>query len=593
MTFDINSYESEYIDYYYIYDNIQSIDNIIGGYRLLTGGTPQLYSINVYGFWHSENAFGNQQAVLNCAQQYRNKKYPVDNIVQDYYYWGNANDWGPQWDPNKYPNPKQMVNELHSMNFKFMVSVWPKYGSNTTFYKYCLKNNYLLNPPGGWLNAYQHDAADLYYYYINQSMFSIGVDYIWADSTEPDNFPNHNKKFVGNVPNDISNNTLINLSGNVLVNPYSIYVIKSLYDGYSRDYPNKRIFSLTRSGFGGQEKYGSAVWTGDISSGSQANDWDVLRRQIAASINYPFSGNNYWANDIGGFYRYCNGTNGEMSIANCNKNINYHRLMIRWFQFGVFIPLYRVHGYGNTAPYAFGDIAENYTLIITNLRYRLLPYIYTLAYMVRYKNYSMQRGLMFDFPNDPNINFIANSYSQFMFGMNLLIAPVFNDDNITSVYFPKNDASTKHIWWNFWTGEYQLAGATVHINVPLYEIPIYVKSGSILILGPIVQYSNEKKWDKLEIRIYKGDNGEFTLFEDDFFTRNSVENNKYTLISFTWNESSQQLTIGDRIGSFDTMIPQRTFDIILVKGGHGVGVNVTTNPDKSVNYNGKSVIVNL
>ena len=234
--------------------------------------------------------------------------------------------WGPAFDPKKYPDPKGTIKTLHDLHFKFMVSVWPRYGKNTSFYSDCLDNDYLIGTTE-WIDVYQEKAALKYYESINDTQFNIGVDYIWADSTEPDNFPNHNRM----VLNDQIGGKSVNLSGNVLVNPYSKYVIKSLYDGHTTDYPQKRVFTLTRSGWGGQEKYGSTIWTGDIS-----NEWDVLKRQITASINYPMTGNNYWANDIGGFYRFCSGTDGAMSNSNCYTNTAYHRLLIRWFQVGVF-----------------------------------------------------------------------------------------------------------------------------------------------------------------------------------------------------------------------------------------------------------------
>lgn len=208
-----------------------------------------------------------------------------------------------------------------------MVSVWPRYGKNTSFYADCMDHDYLIGSTE-WIDVYQKGGALKYYQSINDTQFSIGVDYIWADSTEPDNFPNHNRVMLNDQMGRKSGNSKqTNLSGNVVVNPYSKYVIKALYDGHTVDYPSKRVFSLTRSGWGGQEKYGSTVWTGDIS-----NEWDVLRRQVAASINYAMTGNNYWANDIGGFYRYCSGSNGAMTNANCYGNVAYHRLMIRWFQ---------------------------------------------------------------------------------------------------------------------------------------------------------------------------------------------------------------------------------------------------------------------
>ena len=246
-----------------------------------------------------------------------------------------------------------------------------------------------------------------------------------------------------------------------------------------------------------------------------------------------------------------------------------------------------------TAPFNFGEAAWNHTLRATHLRYRLLPYIYAMAYRVRHRGYTMQRALAFDFWDDPNTEIIANSFSQYMFGGQLLIAPLFRDDNRTAVYLPTERAGAGGAWWDFWSGAAHSAQSTVDLVVPLDEIPVFVKGGSVLVMAPPAQYSRESEWDRLEVRVYGGADGEFVLFEDDFVTRNTVENGHFTLIPFRYHEATRQLTIGERTGSYHGMIENRTFDVVLVGRGHGVGVDVTRNPTASVLYGGDAVTVKL
>eukprot|EP01084_Bolivina_argentea_P308686 533848_1 len=322
--FDIYSLEGYYIDYYFIYNKNDTLDGIINGYRMLTGTAP-LYELKNYGFWQCQNRYHNQSEILQSAAEFRSKGVPVDNIVQDWMYWGpNTNNWGPQWDTNIYPYPNQMVNELHAMNLYFMVTIWPMYGLNTTFFKQMNTYNELLYPPINFMNTnasfidmYQPIAAQQFYEYAKQSMFNINVDAIWLDGTGVC-FPWYNH-FIDNET----------LSGNAIFNTYSLYVTKSLYDGISSDYPNKRIFSLSISSFAAQQRFGGAYWTGD----TQAS-WNALHRQIVASINYGLSGLPYWSQDIGAFYR----------PSDCYTNHEYLRMLIRWFQFGAFTPIFRVHG---------------------------------------------------------------------------------------------------------------------------------------------------------------------------------------------------------------------------------------------------------
>ena len=571
MKLDIGSYEAPYIDYYFIAESSRSssgvvggvIDNIIGSYRILTGGHVPMYSINIYGFWQCKMTYLNQSSILSSASGYRIRNLPIDNIVQDENYWGNLGQ-GPHFDPEIFWNPKEMFDELHSMNFYVMISVHPDFGLNTIFYNISLQNGYLI-PNTGFIDFYNNNASLQYYKFINNSMYSMyNADYIWLDSTEPTRFQQ-------------INNTLNNgkLSGNYYLNSYSKFDTKSMYNLFINDYPNKRYFALTRSQFAGQHIYGTTIWSGDINS-----NWDQFDRQISAGINYIISGNPFWTVDIGGFWR-----DGQEQY----NDTLYQYEMTRWFQFGVFLPIFRVHGHhSNTEYWNYGKYVENSILSIDNLRYRLLPYIYTINFWIYKYHYSLTRALIFDFCCNDKI--IYNIYKQFMFGPYLLISIILKN-NKTNIYLPNGDNNKYKYWYDFWNGtKYDSNQWLNNFYSPMNIIPIHIHSGSILIMGPFVQYSTQIPWNELEIRIYPGNNANFTLFEDDGFERDSVKNNHYTLIRFIWNDINNTLNIDKRSnGSFDGMIMERIFNIVIVSENHGVGVNYTQNVNKSIIYNGQAM----
>eukprot|EP01084_Bolivina_argentea_P124006 219745_1 len=372
---DIEANEAFYIDYYFIYAppnsykspvNKPSLDGVIAGYRLLTEAAP-LYELSNYGFWQCKQRYSTQQQVLDDATAYRQKQLPVDAIVQDWHYWGPNQDWGPQWDTDNYPNPPQMVEQLHNMSFYFMVSVWSKFGTNATCLKYLQSQSTATNNveiiPGTakssmpWFDPFNEQAQKDYYQCIKSTMFDIGVDAIWSDATEPEGYPDYNQLYDNGQ-----------YSGNALFSPYSLQVIQAIQQGLNKDQPNKRPFDLTRSSFAGQSKTGGAIWSGDTTS-----NYDTMRRQITAAIGFSLSGNPYWSQDIGGFFR-----------PSCNyKCWWYLQNLIRWFQYGAFVPIFRVHGNGvNTAYWNYGPVVLEDVLKIDNLRYRLLPYIYSTAYYI-------------------------------------------------------------------------------------------------------------------------------------------------------------------------------------------------------------------
>eukprot|EP01083_Nonionella_stella_P077003 210050_1 len=367
---DIEANEAFYIDYYFIYKppsqykspvNAASLDGVISGYRLLTEDAP-LYELSAYGFWQCKQHYATQSELLQDATAYRKQHLAVDAIVQDWKYWGNANNWGPQWDLTKYPDPKGMVDQLHNMSFYFMISVWSKFGPNATCLQFLHSQEKATNnveiiagtvgQSNEWLDPYNAQAQKDYYECITETMFDIGVDAIWSDATEPVFYPDYNQLYDNGA-----------YSANRLFNPYSLQVVQAIQRGLNNDYPHKRVFDLTRSRFAGQSKTGGAVWSGDTTA-----SYDTLRRQISASLSTQSAGNPYWSQDIGGCFR-----------PKCNYECWWYlQLLIRWFQFGAFVPIFRVHGNNvNTAPFYYGPVVLDDFRLIDNLRYRLLPYIYS------------------------------------------------------------------------------------------------------------------------------------------------------------------------------------------------------------------------
>lgn len=541
------------VDYYFMYGG--SIDASIALYRTATGPAP-LFGIWAYGFWQCKERYHNQTELLDAATEFRRRQLPVDNIVQDWHYWGNEG-WGPQWDPSIYPDPAGMVQQLKRMHYHFMVSVWSKFDDNTEFYAILRRDNQLI-PNSIWFDPYNPAARTQFYNFSNVSMFSIGVDALWLDATEPEFFPNENQPvYLG--------------SGNKYMNPYSLLVTAAVTDGLQRDRPDMRVFSLTRSSFAGQQRTGGVLWSGDI-----AGTWDSLRRQISASINYQASGIPHWSEDIGGFFRP-----GDQYTSP-----DYHELLIRWFQFGTFTPIFRVHGGGtNTEYWNFGDDVVANVLQACQLRYRLLPYIYTLGWQVHAQHATTQRLLAFDFPSDPNVFQIAD---QFLFGPAFLVAPVYAyQQRSRSVYLPAV------LWWDFWTGSSVAGGVAVTAAAPINQMPLFVRAGAIVLMGPFLQYSQELPADPLEVRVYGGQSGRAPLYEDDGLSQAFAQRGESTLITFSYDAPSRKFSVSARQGSFPGMLSTRTLHVVLVAPGHGVGLNYTASPDVVVTYTGDPLEIQL
>ena len=718
------------IDYYFFYG--RSMDQVIAGYRHLTGEVP-LYGKWAYGYWQSKEHYATRDELLDVANEFRTRKIPIDNLVQDWNYWGGNENWGGMFfDEKIYPNAKEMLDRLHKQNFHLMVSIWAGLGPNTPIYKEMEERGFLF-PTVGWAgfryyDPYNPDARDLYWKYANDGLFSKGVDGWWMDSTEPD--------MVNALTEDAEEYEMKRVKPNHLgtfaryLNSYPLVDVEGIYQHQRQATDRIRVYILTRSTFAGQQRDAATTWSGDIGA-----SWDIFRKQISAGINHSMSGIPYWTLDIGGFFL---GAQGGV-FTNGGEDPAYQELFTRMFEFGAFCSIFRAHGTDYPRePWRFPEYTD--TIVkYDNLRYRLMPYVYSLAWKVTHDGYSIMRGLPMDFTADHKTYSIDD---QFMFGPAIMVAPVteymyhrppepsvlipseqfktkdgrpglevkyFCDDHFQTVchegvepsvnldwytgwqnfitgpkfsirwigkliapqtgtyrfimksWGPKhiyldgkelqqnyknNEADTVPIdlvagkeyditfetsnsslgaframlywktpdilakektqeprdktrnvylpggttWFDFWTGEVQEGGNTILADAPIDKMPLMVRAGSIIPMGPFLQYSTEKSADPIELRIYSGADCDFTLYEDENDTYD-YEKGVYATIGFHWSDAKQTLTIDKRAGSFPGMLQKRTFNIVIVGKRHGTGVEVADRPDEVVSYEGKKQVV--
>jgi alpha-D-xyloside xylohydrolase len=558
----------EMVDYYFFYG--PSIDHVIALYRAATGAAP-IFPKWAYGLFQSKDHYGSQAEVLNVASGYRNNNIPLDVVVQDWDYW-DPYSWGSHiMDPSRYANPATLMSTLHASNVHGMISIWPEYQYLASPPAADDQDNYkaldainALYPSGGshhFYDTFNADARTLVYQQIYDRLLGkYGWDAIWADNTEPQAYPDS--------INMHSVTTALG-KGAFYINAYPLQHNKALYEGWRKIGPNtKRVFILTRSAFAGQQRYSAACWSGDINC-----DFPTFTKQIPAGLNYALAGMPYWTTDIGGYF---GGSTDWSSSAN-------NELFTRWFQFGAFCPLFRIHGQGARELYGnqWSASTKANLLAIDNLRYRLMPYIYSLAAKVTNEGYTIMRHLVFDYPTDTNV---FNIKDQFMFGPALLVNPVTTAGTTSrSVYLP---AGT---WYDFWTGSSVAGGARSTVTAPLSQIPLFVRAGSILPMGPNIQYASQAA-DPIEIRVYEGQDGSFNLYEDSGDTYD-YETGQSSQIPFTWSQASKQLTIGARSGTYSGMLTTRSFNVVWVGQSHGNGIGVTGAADQVVKYDGSQVVV--
>jgi len=539
------------IDYYFFYG--PTADEIIAGYRQATGDAP-LFPKAAYGFWQCRERYSSQAQILAAARQFRSDNIPVDFIVQDWQYWGN-HGWGAyQWDLSHYPDPTNMMAQLHALHFKYMISVWSNPQGIVGRALAALPHG--LIPGSQWMDVFNPAVRDVRWKYMNQAFFSIGADGFWQDATEP-----------GDDGNSVSGVQCFPGSANRVRNSYPLFASEATYEGQRRTDSSKRVVILSRSGYLGQQRYGAAVWSGDISG-----DWLTFARQIPAGLNYSITGLPYWTTDTGGFFH----------PHNQYAAPDYNELLTRWFEWSTFCPILRIHGY-QTATEIWNWLPATQTNLIAydQLRYRLLPYNYSVAWKITSERYTPMRALVMDFPKDVSVPAISNEY---MFGPAFLVCPVTTARATNrAVYLPSGPS-----WVDFWTGETFTGGKMVTANASLNVMPLYVRAGSIVPFGPVVQYATEKPVDPVELRIYRGADGKFTLYEDEGDNYN-YEKGKYATIPISWNEAKYTLEIGKRTGAFPGMLKKRTFNIVWVSENHGAGIASTEKPDTVVHYNGAGV----
>ena len=561
--FYLSSEVSDAVDYYFIYG--PDFDKIVATYRELTGPAP-LFGKWAYGFWQCKNRYDSQKELEGIAQKYRDLHIPLDNIVQDWFWWNIMGD--PVFNKN-YPDPKGMIDALHKNNVHLMISVWPYFRPGSPVYDEMSKQGFLIDrtksagfhPLGmGLYDAFNPDARKYYWKLMDDALFKIGADAWWLDTTEPET--------EGRETNILVTNKTALGNGARYTNEFPLLTTKAVYDGQRAASDQKRVFILSRSGYAGVQRNSAAVWSGDVNP-----NWETFRRQIPAGLNLSVSGIPYWTTDIGGFV-----------VANPDDPA-YRELFVRWFEFGTFCPIFRLHGTRTTNQnelWSYGPEAQKTLVAYDKLRYRLMPYIYSLAWKTTNEGYTIMRPLVMDFREDVRAQ---NTGDEYLFGPALLVAPV-TEQGATSRHLYLPEAK----WYDFWSGEITNGGRAIDTQAPIDRLPLYARAGSILPLGPDLEYAAEKAADPLEIRVYRGANGSFTLYEDENDTYN-YEKGAHATISMQWDESTGTLTLGDRVGTYPGMLEKRTFRIVFVSRGHGVGGGLTEKADKTISYSGKATNV--
>ena len=717
------------VDYFVVLG--PSMDQAVAGYRHLTGKAP-LLGRWAYGYWQSKERYKTGSELIGVLGEYRQRRIPIDNIVQDWSYWGGNDQFSSmRWDSSAYPHPAAMIDSIHAENGHLMVSIWPAFGPKTEIFRTMEAKGFLFPPPhwnsGKVYDAFNPEAREVYWQFIKRGLFDAGVDAYWMDATEPE-FRCSDDRYITSLSIENAGATYLGSFARYM-NTYSLMTSRGLYEHHRQATDRKRVLILTRSAFTGQQRYGAITWSGDTFAG-----WEDLRVQVASGINFSMAGIPYWNSDIGGFIT-------EFGFPKGLADPAYKELYVRWFQFGAFCPMFRSHGTNIPREiWQFGDPGDwAYDALVAadQLRYRLLPYIYSTAWQVTQNDFSFMRGVMMPFPDDWKTHSIADQY---FFGSSIMVCPVlrpmlhppeYKGEDITPMHFYaangkdhglemkfyrgtdfKNlvqtrttDASqigwsgclpdgldtaysvslvgmlkteaqglyTFHIitdggvtlrigdstliskpekrirrtwsadmeldggieypieirhtqstpnaallkinwerpstivfdssktqvylpgksrWFDFWTGEEFQGGRTVLVDAPLSRIPLFVPSGSIVPLGPDVQYAAESPKGPTEIRIYPGMDGHFELYDDEG-DGYGYEKGASTVIGFRWNDKARILDIEKSRGTFPGAPRARTFKIVLVRPGHGSGMDNTSVPDQEIVYTGGALKVRL
>lgn len=729
------------VDYYFMAG--ADLDEVIGDYRDLTGQAP-MYPKQAFGLFMSKERYPTQQRLVEVARTFRDKRFPLDYIVQDWQYWGSDKDgtWsGMIWDPERYPDPEGMAGTLHDLHLKLMVSIWPGVGNDTALAR-ALDAKGLRFTPLHWISkqariydAYSQEGREIYWDYAKKGLFDKGVDALWMDGTEVEvGTACWNPQEVEDDIKGLGTNAMGDFSR--YLNPYTLMTTKGTYEG-QRASNDKRVFTLTRSAWAGAQRYAAASWSGDIFA-----SWKTLQEQVAGGVNVTMAGTPYWTQDIGGFF--------VTDFPGGEDNPAYRELFARWFQYGAFNPLMRVHGTSiEREPYIFADKdPAMYRALVdaVNLRYHLLPYIYSLGWRVSSDGYTLMRGMAMDFPDDPKVRDLGD---EFMFGPSFLVHPVtrpmyhvqapppetvpasalhtpdgkpgiavryFEGTNFETPAGTAVDAKVDYTWpgpplagpppglhgfdnfsgrwegtltapesgeyeigvegddgfrlfldgskvvedwgprpklyrgakidlaagqkvavkieyfqggvdrslrlawrtptaakelarrdtgldttmetylpagtgwYDFWTNQFHAGGQAVSTEAPLDRFPLFVRAGSIVPLGPQLQYATEKPHAPYQVRIYPGADAKFTIYEDDNETY-AYEKGQRATYELTWNDATRTLSIGAREGAFPGMVERRILDVVLAVPGRNAGAPGVPAGAKTVTYAGEPLEV--
>ncbi|MBX3433682.1 MAG: DUF5110 domain-containing protein [Pirellulales bacterium] len=559
------------VDYYVCVD--RQPDAMIAAYRRLTGAAP-MFPRWVWGFWQCKERYSSQRELLDVLAGYRERKIPLDGIIQDWQYW-KAGEWGShEFEPSRYPDPAAMVDEIHRQGAHAIVSLWPRFDEGTdnheeleaagAFYPPLYPNVYPQGY-GKWYDPFCPTGRAVYWRQVSSRLASLGFDGWWLDASEAE---------LGGNWGQMRNLETAAGPGAEVYNAYPLMHTKAVYEGHRADIPEKRAFLLTRSAFAGQQRNAAVTWSGDIQG-----SWSVFSRQIPAGLNFVATGIPYWNTDIGGFF---GGNPNDPSYA---------ELFTRWFQFGAFCPMFRVHGTGaGKEVWRFDSSTQTILEDFIRLRYRLLPYIYATSWKVTHEGYTMMRPLVMDFFQDAKVFNVAD---QFMFGPALLASPVIHQGvQARDVYLPcgkEEGVAANAAWVDFWTGRKYSAGEVVNAPSPIAIMPLFVRAGSIIPLGPAVEYSSQQH-DPIELRVYSGADGDFILYEDEG-DGYGYEHERYATIPIHWDDVARTLTIGARQGDFPGLDRDRRFHVVWVGPGHGVGIDAEESPDAELIYSGDAVSV--
>ncbi|MBP5630907.1 MAG: DUF5110 domain-containing protein [Bacteroidaceae bacterium] len=593
----LTSEVGEAVDYYFMYGG--SADGVIAQIRHLTGDVP-MFPLWTYGYWQSKERYKTANETLGIVQQYRKLGVPLDGIIQDWQYWGSNYLWNAMdFLAEEFANGRQMIDEVHKLGAHFMISIWASFGPMTKAYRELDEKGLLFDfetwPQSGltfWpprkdypsgvrvYDAFSPEARAIYWKYL-KTLFDYGTDAWWMDSTDPDCFDSSPRTYAHKAGQEGG-------TWRSLRNAFPLETVRGVYQAQRSTQSDKRVFIMTRSSFAGQQHYGSNMWSGDVNS-----SWDMLRKQVPAGLSFSLTGNPNFNSDIGGFFCGAYNTRGPGSAP---RNPQYQELYVRWMQYGLFCPVFRSHGadapreiwqFGKKGEPVYDAIEET-----IRLRYQLLPYIYSTAWQVTSNSESYLRPLFSDFAKDRNV---WDMTDEFMFGQSILAAPILESQytqeevvrgNASNVDWSVPKTTQKYLpkgtdWYDFWTGKRYAGGQNVMLETTLNHVPMFVRAGSIVPLGPVMQHVGEKQWNNLELRVYPGADASFTLYEDEGDSYN-YEKGVYSTIPISWNERSRTLTIGERKGSYPGMIEERKFTIITPDGRQ-----------QMVDYNGKMVKFNL